>query len=156
MREAYELARSQSQDLSTHNAALLVSDGVVVASGVNRLPTGVAHSCDRLSLRPAKYLYVEHAERNAVYDAARRGVMTEGLVMYCPWFACADCARAIVESGVREVVGHKFEGAEGYGSWKDSIEAGLQMLKEANVAVRYLEGAVGVDGLLFNGQRVSR
>ena len=107
MLEAYRWAEKFSTDPSTQNGAVLVSfdgwrDGQIVAWGANHFPQGVLESDERWQ-RPLKYSYVEHAERNAIFDAAARGVATAGLTMYVPWFACADCGRAIIQAGISNI-----------------------------------------------------
>ena len=107
---------------------------------------------DRLA-RPKKYSFIEHAERNAIFAACRRGECTEGGTLYCPWFACADCARAIIQAGIRLVVGHKqmFDRADG--RWCESIAYGNEMLREAAVETRLYGGKIGGVTNLFNGER---
>lgn len=159
MMAAYLYAEQFSTDPSTQNGAVLVKGSPfvnsekIVASGANHFPHGVEESEERW-VRPLKYSYVEHAERNAIFDAARRGVRTRGLIMYCPWVACADCARAIIQAGIIEVVGHKpapesmahIEAPNG--SWDASIAVGMGMFDEAGVKVRYLEGKLDPDNTL--------
>ena len=71
----------------------------VVAASANTLCRGVAALPERLE-RPTKYTYVEHAERNVIYQCARSGRVTDGCVMSVTAFPCAECARAIVQAGV--------------------------------------------------------
>ncbi|KKS96251.1 MAG: Deoxycytidylate deaminase [Microgenomates group bacterium GW2011_GWC1_43_13] len=79
LRQAYEFAAKNSTDRSTQNGAILVDgSGRVVAWGTNCFPKGVVESPERLE-RPAKYLYVVHAEHASILYAARNGVKTEGL-----------------------------------------------------------------------------
>ncbi len=47
---------------------------------------------------------MEHAERNAIYNAARAGTPLEGCSLYADLMPCMDCARAIVQAGIVEVV----------------------------------------------------
>jgi len=54
--------------------------------------------------RPAKYLWIEHAERNAICNAARAGTATAGCTLYVELMPCMDCARAVVQAGITEVV----------------------------------------------------
>jgi len=65
--------------------------------------------------RPAKYQYVEHAERQAIYNAAFLGVSLRGATAYLSWEprVCVSCARAVIQSGVAELVGPsvRFPGA---------------------------------------------
>ena len=78
LRMAYEEGKN-SHDTSTQNGALLVDDCLrVVLSDHNRFPNGVNQDDDRWK-RPAKYKYIEHAERNVIYRAAKDGIKTHGL-----------------------------------------------------------------------------
>ncbi len=146
---AYNTAKRESTDPSTQNGAVLVLHDQICASAANRFPKGVIEKPERWE-RPGKYQYVEHAERNVLFAAARVGCRTYGTTLYVPWFACADCARAIIQCGVREVVGHKkmFDGTPE--RWKESVEVGIGMLDEAGVQHRLVEGDVGVE-IRFNG-----
>lgn len=147
---AYDIAINHSTDPSTQNGAILVDSNNVVACGANHFPLGVIDSPDRW-VRPAKYAWVEHAERNSIFDAAKRGVGTNNLTMYCPWFACADCARAIIQSGISEVVGHDTPvHGDGSQSWKDSIAIAYQMFDEAGIRYRNIVGVIG-KSIRFNG-----
>ena len=106
LRIAAQEAAAGSHDMHTQNGAILVPRAAAyVCVGVNKVPAGIWASPDRLA-RPAKYEYIEHAERMAIYQAARVGTPTRGATLYCPWFACMDCARAIIVAGITEVVGH--------------------------------------------------
>jgi dCMP deaminase len=53
---------------------------------------GVKDSTDRFE-RPIKYMFFEHAERNAIFTAARHGIRTEGATLYVQALPCVDCAR---------------------------------------------------------------
>ena len=153
LKEAYTLASEVSTDPSTQNGAVLVNDkGHILAWGANHFPNGVKESEERWT-RPAKYQWVEHAERNAIFHAAKRGVKTKGLIMYCPWFACADCGRAIIQAGIKHVVGHSTKLHETSPNWKDSIAVALKMFDESGVTYRYVEGEIDVD-IRFNGKIV--
>lgn len=57
--------------------------------------------------RPTKYDFVEHAERNAVYNAARVGVPLKGCRAYLNWepYPCKECAKAFIQAGIVEVIG---------------------------------------------------
>jgi dCMP deaminase len=153
LRAAYRLARN-SHDLSTQNGAILVdpSTGEVVASGWNDLPPQIRQLGER-RLRPAKYLWTEHAERAALYDAASRGIRTSGLWLFCPWLACADCGRALVMSGISRVVGHDLGLHHTRGDWADSIRTADTMFAEAGVRVTRLDAPLGVR-FRFDGQEI--
>lgn len=144
VRLAYGWA-SRSGDLSTQNGAILVRPGTgeIVAAGWNDIHGPMEDRQER-RVRPAKYEWTEHAERTAILDAARRGVATEGLTMYCPWFACADCGRAIILAGIKRVVGHKIPQHDTRPDWAASIATAAQMFKEAGVETAYLTEKLGV------------
>lgn len=153
LRLAYQAA-AKSPDPSTQNGALLVDDaGGIIAYECNRFPNGVHDHEDRW-IRPRKYAFIEHAERNVIYDAARRGFQTATLIMYCCWFACADCARAIIQAGISEVVGHDYELHHTAPHWKETIQIADMMLTEAGVKFRRVPDKIGGVKIRFNGELV--
>jgi dCMP deaminase len=153
LRLACRTAAELSDDPRTQNGAVLVAADGRHVIGYNHVPRGVRQHQHRLTA-PAKYAFLEHAERAAIYAAARAGIPTEGATLYCPWFACPDCARAIICAGVKEVVGlagHRNATPE---RWLGNIIVAETMLAEAGVAMRWLAGAVG-ETILFDGRRFS-
>lgn len=153
MKLAYEEA-AKSGDLSTQNGAVLVDPafGGVVAVGHNDIP---APCCDRPERRqrPEKYAWTEHAERAAIFAAAKKGYATDGLTLYCPWLACADCGRAIICAGIKKVVRHRIPQHDTRPDWAASIAAADQMFAEAGVEVVEIAGTLGVS-FRFNGEQV--
>jgi dCMP deaminase len=152
LRAAYQIASEHSDDPRTHNGAVLVGDNdyKIIGVGVNQFPRNVEVTATRLE-RPAKYMYMEHAERNAIFDA--NGYSTNRATLFCPWYACADCARAIIQARIRQVVGHKqaFD-KYGVGPWTESIEVANTMLDEAGVKRDYFDGVIGGVEIQFNGE----
>lgn len=144
----------KSLDPSTQNGALLANpEGLIISYGANNFPRGVERLDERWE-RPGKYQWVEHAERNSIFSAAKHGEKTQGATMYCPWFACADCARAIIQAGIVRVVGHDTPLHEGGSdSWKQSIAVANTMLDEAGVERSYIEADFGIQ-IRFNEQLV--
>ena len=124
---------TQSPDPSTQNGAVIYNpvNGAIVATAFNEFPSGVRYLEERW-LRPTKYSYVEHAERNAIYQAARAGVATEGLTMVAPWASCADCARAIVQAGITTLARLP---APHSPQWEDSIAHAEAIFEEGGVEV---------------------
>lgn len=155
LRQAYEEA-TKSPDPSTQNGALLVWEDVHLGahehiSDHNRFPDGVAYTSERLE-RPLKYAYIEHAERNVTYQAAERGLKTAGATMVCPWSACDNCARAIIQSGIRRLVTHQDAYDRTPERWKADIDRAIAMLEEAGVEVLRITGPVGGPPIRFNGE----
>ncbi|WP_246710353.1 deoxycytidylate deaminase [Martelella soudanensis] len=94
---------SRSEDRDFKIGAVIVGPGHEVrATGYNGLPRGVGNEdatrFDRAS--GEKFFWIEHAERNAIYNAARSGAALAGCTIYVNRFPCADCARAIIQSGI--------------------------------------------------------
>lgn len=126
-----------SHDASTKIGAILATDdGVIQTAGANNIPEGVNTDDPSRHERPKKYLFYEHAERNAIYAAARNGIRTEGLTLFTTGVPCADCARAAIRSGIsRVVVWQRGSGLEPTDRWRDTITAGREMLEECMVEI---------------------
>jgi len=94
-----------SKDQSSKVGCVIVGpDNEVRSTGYNGFPRGANDGVASRYSRPDKYLWTEHAERNAIYNAARAGISLDGCSMYLPWFPCVDCARAVVQTGIRVLV----------------------------------------------------
>lgn len=92
-----------SEDRDFQVGAVVVGPGQEIrATGYNGLPRGVSAADHRRLDRPSgeKFHWVEHAERNALYNAARAGTAVAGCTIYVNRFPCAECARAIIQSGI--------------------------------------------------------
>jgi dCMP deaminase len=153
MSQAYQAATGSS-DSSNQNGAVLVDPNTLTPIGVgaNNFAPGVDFTLQRATERPAKYRYYEHAERWAVYDAARQGKPTAGTHMVCPWAACCDCARSLIVAGVSVLYLHQGRMLMTPDRWKDDVNEALNMLMEAGVLVRYFDGQVaGCDPIHVNG-----
>lgn len=95
-----------------------------------------------------KYSYVEHAERNAIYQAAKLGRALLSTTMYAPYASCSDCARGIIQSGIKTLVRYPFEVPE---RWFESTRFGDLMLQESGIQIIELKPTVGVE-LKFDGK----
>ena len=134
-----DLIAQKSKDPSTKVGCVIVGEGnVVLSMGFNGFARNIEESRSDRWVRPEKYIWVEHAERNAVYNAARHGIKLEGSRLYvnCDLSICADCARAIIQAGIREVIGvnRPFTGV-GAGVHYHTDRA-VDMLAEAGVRQR--------------------
>ncbi len=151
LRGAYKAAL-KSPDPSTQNGAIVLVGGDIVVAECNRFPDGVILRPERLE-RPLKYQVIEHAERNAIFAAAKAGHRLDGATMVCPWFACCDCARAIIQSGISHVIGHQTCMDKTPDHWKDSIKVAFEMLTEAGVETEMVTGPLGgCEPIRFNGE----
>jgi dCMP deaminase len=94
---------SRSKDPTTKVGCIVTSkDKVVVASGYNGIPQGVADLPERME-RPAKYLWTAHAEENAVALAARVGASLRDGSAYVTHHPCSRCARSLIQAGIKVV-----------------------------------------------------
>jgi len=146
---------SRSKDVNTHVGAVVVGpDNEVRSTGYNSFPRGVEDLPGR-QIRPGKYTWFEHAERNAIYNAARTGVSLKGCIMYTPGLPCVDCARAVIQAGITEVVLDKAWGAaDKREEWKDSHAAATQLFCEANIKYREWEGTLIMPVRFQRGQEL--
>ncbi len=127
---------SWSKDQSRQIAAVIVGDRKEVLSiGYNGFPRGVEDEVPERHERPIKYLFTEHAERNAIYNAAARGVKLEGSTMYLSWHPCCDCARAVVQSGITRLICVEPD----WGEDKYHFQQAAEILNEGGVEVSYAE-----------------
>lgn len=125
-----------SKDRSRGVGCVIVgASNQMLSSGYNGFPRGVNDDITERHERPAKYEWTEHAERNAIYNAARTGVALTGSTMYLPWFPCVPCARAIVQAGVAVLVAARPDPADP--TWGNDFAVATEMLTEAGVGLRY-------------------
>ena len=130
-----------SKDRSTQVGAVIVGDDRSPGPyGYNGFPRFIDDEKEERHKRPNKYEWTEHAERNAIYNAARMGVALKGSTMYVTHVPCADCARAIIQVGITRVVA---DAACMDGSfserWSETAEITREMLAEANIPIELVE-----------------
>ena len=98
------LAACRSKDPSTQVGACIVSpDNIIISTGYNGMPKGCSDDefpWDRTG-EDTKYPYVVHAELNAILNASGRDL--RGSRIYVALFPCNECAKAIIQSGIREI-----------------------------------------------------
>jgi dCMP deaminase len=155
LRKAYKLASEQSTDRVTNVGALIIHPytGDILTQGVNAFTDKNQYKNESNHLRPRKYKVTEHAERAAIFSAARYGIATAGMYMVCPWASCPDCARAIVKSGISKLIGHKQALDRTPERWKDDVALGLEILAGGGVEYLPYDGKIGGVEILFDGQR---
>lgn len=127
-------ASVKSKDETKVGAILVDPEGAITLTGYNGPPKGVHDTHERRE-RPAKYMFVSHAEMNLVAFAARRGITTKGCAVYVTHMCCSICTRLLIQAGIRAV----FFG-EGTTSMPDEeFKAAAQMFREAGVEMWYIE-----------------
>lgn len=103
--EICKVVAARSKDPNTQIGCVIVGPAHEIrTTGYNSFPRGIRDDVPERRVRPEKYLWIEHAERNAICNAARSGTALEHCTIYVEIMPCMDCARAIVQAGIREVV----------------------------------------------------
>lgn len=115
-------------------ALLVTADGAQV-TGCNAFPPGVKNLPER-AVGDNRFIWLEHAERWAIFDAAKRGLATDGGTLVSTYFPCTDCARAIIQAGIRTVATPRPEFDDPV--WGESFRTSATLLSEGAVDVVYL------------------
>ena len=131
---AHETASWSKDDSSKVGCVIVNIDGIVVSMGYNGMPRGVDDTQQDRYVRPNKYLWFEHAERNAIYQSIGA---VKGCTLYVTHVPCADCARGIVQTGITTVVIDIQNGVNSAFMERmgDSGFASLAMFNESNIKV---------------------
>lgn len=110
--------------------ALVVKDKMIISDGYNGTPSGFENVCEDET--GTTFPYVLHAEANAITKLARSSNNSDGATLYVTASPCIECAKLIIQSGIRRVV---------YGE-KYRLTDGVDLLEKAGVKVEYkaLEG----------------
>ena len=142
------LAAKRSKDPSTQVGACIVSkDNKILSVGYNGMPIGC--SDDEFpweregEFLETKYPYVCHAELNAILNAASPRL--EQCKIYVPLFPCNECCKAIIQSGIREVIYLSDKYAD-----SDIVKASKKMMRAAGVNYHHLEAEEKSILLSFN------
>lgn len=127
----------RSKDTTTRAGSVVVSqDNVVLGLGYNGFPRGINNNKlpwkkeDKL-LSNTKYAYVVHAEANALYNSS---VSVKGGKIYCTLFPCNECAKVIIQMGIKEVI---YESDKYHN--EDIWLASRKLLKLAKIKTRQYE-----------------
>jgi len=128
------LSAQRSKDPSTQVGACIVDlNNKIVGIGYNGFPTGCAD--DDLpwgkegDFASTKYAYVCHAELNAILNSHSRNL--KDCLVYVDLFPCNECAKAIIQSGIKEVVYKSDKHKQ-----KDAFKVSRWLLKKAGVKLR--------------------
>mgnify|MGYP003422762752 CR=1 FL=1 len=146
------LSAHRSKDPNTQVGACIVNDkNKIVGAGYNGLPMG----CDddefpwekEGDFLQTKYPYICHAELNAILNNI--GMDLQGCKMYTALFPCNECAKAIIQSGITEVIylSDKYAGTE-------TAQASRLMLQKAGIVCRKAITTIGSLILSFNDKDV--
>jgi len=146
------LSARRSKDPNTQVGACIVNDkNKIVGAGYNGLPIG-CHDDDfpwdkQGSFLETKYPFVCHAELNAILNNI--GMDLKGCKIYTALFPCNECTKAIIQSGITEVIylSDKYAGT-------DNAKASRLMLETAKVTYRKVHATISTLVLSFNAADV--
>jgi dCMP deaminase len=132
-----DVVRQKSKDASSKIGAVIIGvDKQIISTGYNGFPRGIEENIPERWERPIKYQFVEHAERNAIYNAARTGVSVKSGTLYLigfgpPTVPCIECTKAVIQAGIVRVVGGAYK--EVPASWADDLAFAVNLLTEAGI-----------------------
>ena len=138
MQLAFRAAQNSPNRVRKVGAAILTCDDGAPISACNTFPEGVADLEERHE-GDGRFVWMEHAERNAILTAARSGRALAGGRLASTLFPCIDCARAIVISGIRTLV--TFPPPLDDPVWGASFPRSRIILEEGGVTIAFLDKA---------------
>ncbi len=106
--------------------ALVVKDNMIISDGYNGTPSGFENICEEGNVTKP---YVLHAEANAITKLARSSNNSEGSTLYVTSSPCIECAKLIIQSGIKRVV---------YGE-QYRLDDGIKLLERAGIEVRLID-----------------
>lgn len=130
-----------SKDESTKVGAMIVDkSNKVIMWGYNGFPRGINDNVSERQERPEKYFWMEHAERNALYNCAREGIKTIDKTVVVSFMPCMDCARGIVQSGIKKVITLSPDwNNERDLRWQEHMLRAMVLLDEAGIELHYID-----------------
>lgn len=135
------LSALRSKDPNTQVGACIVNqDNIILGIGYNGLPKGCSDDDfpwgNIGETLETKYAFVVHAELNAILNSH---ASLKGSTIYVSLFPCNECAKAIIQSGIIEIVYEDDKYAA-----TDAVRASKRMLKAAGVSIRQVEKRLSV------------
>lgn len=136
--EIAEIVKTRSTCLRRQVGAVIVKDNRIITTGYNGAPSGLRHcletGCERQRLGVSSGERHElcralHAEQNAIIQAAKLGISTEGATIYITLQPCVICAKMLINAGIKKIV-HK-------GEYPDELSR--KMLEEAGIEILVME-----------------
>ncbi len=111
--------------------AIIVNDSMIISDGFNGTPSGFENVCEDEDNRTKPY--VLHAEANAITKVARSNNSSEGATLYVTASPCMECAKLIIQSGIKRVVFNEIY----------RITDGIDLLRRAGIVCEHIEDIDG-------------
>lgn len=106
--------------------ALLVKDKMIISDGFNGTPSGFPNICEDADNRT--FPYVLHAEANAITKVAKSNNSSEGSTLYVTDSPCIECAKLIIQAGIKRVVYSKLY----------RVTDGIELMNTAGIKTEFL------------------
>ena len=120
-----DVIRRKSSCIKRKVGAIFINkDFEILATGFNESPKGFPH-CDGGETCGDPCKRTIHAEQNAIAQSAKRGVALEGAVLYCTYLPCINCARLLVNIGIKKVYVKAM-----------NTDGGEEILKQAGISLK--------------------
>ncbi|MBI9065277.1 MAG: dCMP deaminase family protein [Marinilabiliaceae bacterium] len=113
--------------------AIIVKNKMIISDGYNGTPSGFENECEDCQDKTKPY--VLHAEANAITKVARSNNSSDGATLYVTASPCIECAKLIIQAGIRRVVF----------SEKYHQEDGIRLLKRASIDVVHIEEEITIN-----------
>ncbi len=113
--------------------AIIVKNKMIISDGYNGTPSGFENECEDCQNKTKPY--VLHAEANAITKVARSNNSSDGATLYVTASPCIECAKLIIQAGIRRVVF----------SEKYHQEDGIQLLRRARIDVVHIEEEITIN-----------
>jgi len=142
LQDAFAVARHSTDPITQVGAVLVLPNKGVILSAHNHVPDQIASAGFPRNMEEKNYC-TEHAERAVIFKAIQNGLPVNGLWMYTTWSACSECARAIIQFGIKRVVTLTRLVEKTSPNWKDSIRCGADMMLHSGVHLYGWRGDLG-------------
>jgi dCMP deaminase len=121
----------RSKDPRTKVGCCIVNENKIIGVGYNGFPNGISDDCPEVSWeRPEKYLYVVHAEMNAILNTVSFDKL-KGATLYCTLFPCSQCCKMMIQCGIKQVIYDNIPYP-----MTDDVEASRKMMRLVGMAMR--------------------
>jgi dCMP deaminase len=130
----------RSIDPSRKVGAIAVIDNDILITSYNRFVSGIAETHERYTNKELKYKYIIHAEQRLIYNACKTDESLKNTTVYVYGLGvCSECAKGLIEVGVKEVYSMGIINDR----WKSSIDDAVSIFNEANVMYQHFNEELG-------------
>jgi dCMP deaminase len=128
-----------SKDPNTKVGAIILSNDFsrIQSTGINGFPRSFNDKIEKRWERPTKYLYVSHAEVNAICNAARSGTALDNSILVVTMFPCMNCTKAIIQAGIKKLYTKRPNFT--HPRWGEDFKISKEMLDEVGVEIFYID-----------------